>query len=613
MEADHSVKPKTQFVFLESKKNVSVANGNERETEATNMSYIGSERDHKIREAAAKTEPQWMSISPTNGVMVWQVDGPNLKQLPKFKHGKFCMEDCYLVLHSHKTRSKFPSTSINGKPHPIDSNDLKYDLHVWVGSKSSGVIQGIAAYKLVEANAYLGRKATQHHEEQDNESKLFLSYFGNRIEVYEQQLLNHVKNVLNRSKTKKKDSSTKGLQRLMKMLATQDLDAIDVNPSNFDVNNIAESHSAFRNIKLKQFPIHDGEKSDKVASNIFKKSVDTGTNTRLTSWKNEKVKRSAPYSPTIAKFGGGIKSLDYSPSHSPCLKSVKPLRQSHNHYGSNSITTFSSDKLIGKISTAKSIIVNNKNKDSSHFKPTTEEPDAGKMMRHNTTLVNSTVSCGNESYSSRSYKSDHRQVSKENSRANANIDNRHKTNESNDYLEPLLFQIRPSVGAKLKLVARITYARAEKSNRLVAKKINRSILDSKQGYLLDTGSHIYIWIGRFSSEYQKKLSPSQVKHYLLTHHDTQPSRHQTQSPITVIHEGESNSYFDSFFVDHNNQSNDITELPCCVKNPGNNVLRYIKACQTPTKKSSSSSSSANTDTTQGNFARTDERNTLQHR
>lgn len=81
---------------------------------------------------------------------------------PQDKYGKFHTGDSYIVLNSY-TRG--------------DSDKLYHDVHIWIGVESSQDEYGTAAYKMVEADDFLGGAAVQHRQVQGHESPLFQSYF----------------------------------------------------------------------------------------------------------------------------------------------------------------------------------------------------------------------------------------------------------------------------------------------------------------------------------------------------------------------------------------------------------------------------------------------------
>jgi len=60
---------------------------------------------------------------------------------------------------------------------PEGMEEIKYDLHFWIGKYSTQDEYGTAAYKTVELDTYLNDAPVQHREVQGHESSLFRSYF----------------------------------------------------------------------------------------------------------------------------------------------------------------------------------------------------------------------------------------------------------------------------------------------------------------------------------------------------------------------------------------------------------------------------------------------------
>mmetsp|Transcript_11 Transcript_11/g.42 ORF Transcript_11/g.42 Transcript_11/m.42 type:complete len:475 (+) Transcript_11:1533-2957(+) len=146
--------------------------------EDSNISKIGSAEDKEARKTAAKHEKCFKKAGRKPGVEVWRVENKRTKndcpdfginKWPKEEYGNFFSGDSYIVLNTF---------------HPIDpktgkksTKKLAWDIHFWLGSKSSQDEVGVAAYKTVELDALLDDAPVQHREIQFHESKLFLSYF----------------------------------------------------------------------------------------------------------------------------------------------------------------------------------------------------------------------------------------------------------------------------------------------------------------------------------------------------------------------------------------------------------------------------------------------------
>ena len=78
------------------------------------------------------------------------------------------MGDSYIVLNTYKEE---------------EEDELKYDLHFWIGKYSTQDEYGTAAYKTVELDTFHHDKPVQHREVQGFESDLFKSYFGRVVVV----------------------------------------------------------------------------------------------------------------------------------------------------------------------------------------------------------------------------------------------------------------------------------------------------------------------------------------------------------------------------------------------------------------------------------------------
>lgn len=132
----------------------------------TNLALIGSDLDHKVKQAAAEGEPQWQGLGEETGTFVWRIEQFKVVPWPKPKYGKFHVGDSYIVLNSYK---------IEGE------DDINHDVHIWIGKESSQDEYGTSAYKMVECDDYLGDEAIQHRQVQGAETDKFLSYFGGSV------------------------------------------------------------------------------------------------------------------------------------------------------------------------------------------------------------------------------------------------------------------------------------------------------------------------------------------------------------------------------------------------------------------------------------------------
>jgi len=129
----------------------------------SNLALFGSDVERKVKEASAESEEAWQGSGQEIGVEIWRIVKFQVVPWPKDQYGEFYMGDSYIVLNTFKEE---------------ESDDLKYDLHFWIGKYSTQDEYGTAAYKTVELDTFHGDKPVQHREVQGFESDLFKSYFG---------------------------------------------------------------------------------------------------------------------------------------------------------------------------------------------------------------------------------------------------------------------------------------------------------------------------------------------------------------------------------------------------------------------------------------------------
>jgi len=129
----------------------------------SNLALFGSDIERKVKEAAAETEEAWQGSGEDVGLEIWRIVQFQVVPWPKEQYGEFYMGDSYIVLNTYKEE---------------EEDELKYDLHFWIGKYSTQDEYGTAAYKTVELDTFHHDKPVQHREVQGFESDLFKSYFG---------------------------------------------------------------------------------------------------------------------------------------------------------------------------------------------------------------------------------------------------------------------------------------------------------------------------------------------------------------------------------------------------------------------------------------------------
>lgn len=129
----------------------------------SNVALFGSDTDRQVKKESAETEPAWQGAGEEVGLKIWRIVNFEVKDWPKADYGKFYDGDSYIILNTYK-------------PDP-DSEALAWDVHFWIGGRSTQDEYGTAAYKTVELDTFLDDAAVQYRETQGHESPLFLSYF----------------------------------------------------------------------------------------------------------------------------------------------------------------------------------------------------------------------------------------------------------------------------------------------------------------------------------------------------------------------------------------------------------------------------------------------------
>jgi len=128
----------------------------------SNMALFGSDTDKKVKKESALTEPAWKGAGERVGLQIWRIVKFKVVGWHKDQYGEFYSGDSYIILNTYKERGQ---------------EELKYDVHFWIGKYSTQDEYGTAAYKTVELDTFLDDKPVQHREVQGHESSMFKSYF----------------------------------------------------------------------------------------------------------------------------------------------------------------------------------------------------------------------------------------------------------------------------------------------------------------------------------------------------------------------------------------------------------------------------------------------------
>jgi len=128
----------------------------------TNMALFGSDVEKNIKKHSAETETQWHGTGKSVELRVWRINHFKVEKWPMHEYGKFYTGDSYIVLNVFKVEGH---------------DDLKMDVHFWIGKYSTQDEYATAAYKTVELDNFHNDVPVQHREVQGYETEKFKSYF----------------------------------------------------------------------------------------------------------------------------------------------------------------------------------------------------------------------------------------------------------------------------------------------------------------------------------------------------------------------------------------------------------------------------------------------------
>jgi len=132
------------------------------------MDFLSKEQIEKLKLNKDEVSKQWGKAGSAVGLEIWRIEKLKVVPQPKTSYGAFYAGDSYIVLNTFN---------------PPGLKTLAWDIHFWIGNDSSQDEKGVAAYKTVELDEYLGGAPIQHREVQGHESELFQSYFPKGIRV----------------------------------------------------------------------------------------------------------------------------------------------------------------------------------------------------------------------------------------------------------------------------------------------------------------------------------------------------------------------------------------------------------------------------------------------
>jgi gelsolin len=136
--------------------------------EDSNIAKLGSKEEIDARKAAADTAEEWKGCGRKVGLEIWRIEKLKVIPWPKDQYGSFFDGDSYIVLHTYKDPNK---------------DKLNYNIHFWLGAHTTLDEAGVAAYKTVELDDFLGMVPVEYREVQGFESDEFLSLWPHGVKI----------------------------------------------------------------------------------------------------------------------------------------------------------------------------------------------------------------------------------------------------------------------------------------------------------------------------------------------------------------------------------------------------------------------------------------------
>jgi len=116
--------------------------------------------EKKRKQDLSDSEQAWQGCGHKVGVKVWRIVEFKVEDWPAEQYGEFFNRDTYIILKTYK-----------------EEEEIKYDIHIWIGKFSTLDDYSTAAKKMNDLDTFLDDKPIQHREIQGHESSLFKSYF----------------------------------------------------------------------------------------------------------------------------------------------------------------------------------------------------------------------------------------------------------------------------------------------------------------------------------------------------------------------------------------------------------------------------------------------------
>ncbi|XP_067001407.2 villin-1 [Anabrus simplex] len=112
--------------------------------------------------------------------LVWRIENMQVVPVPRSQYGNFYDGDSYIVYAASEYGRP---CGVDTKSTEVRGSSIEIHIHFWLGNETSTDEAGVAAFKTVELDDYLGGNPIQHREAQGTESARFKGYFKNGFTV----------------------------------------------------------------------------------------------------------------------------------------------------------------------------------------------------------------------------------------------------------------------------------------------------------------------------------------------------------------------------------------------------------------------------------------------
>eukprot|EP00117_Sycon_ciliatum_P024132 scpid97993/ scgid5892/ Gelsolin-like protein 1; Actin-modulator len=104
----------------------------------SNLSIVGTDLERNVKKASAETEQAWQGAGKDVGQQIWRIEKFKVVPWNQDNYGSFYSGDSYIILNTYR-----------------EGEELKHNLHFWIGRHSTRDEYATAAYKAVELDTFV--------------------------------------------------------------------------------------------------------------------------------------------------------------------------------------------------------------------------------------------------------------------------------------------------------------------------------------------------------------------------------------------------------------------------------------------------------------------------